>query len=1333
MRFLSDILAKAGLIVDGAVVFNSTANGQTPASNDDSTKLATTAWVRSFTQPYTLPIASATILGGVKVGTGLAIDPVSGVLSLSGGGVSIKSTETFTATQGQSIFTITNGYTVGLIDVFLNGVYLSPGQITATNGITITLNDPAIVGDIIDVIVTSPLSEGSLATTDQLPEGTTNLYYTDSRARAAISLTTTGVSGAATYNILTGQLNIPNYQGLVPAGGIAGQILAKNSATSYDTTWIDNYTSQVQHIVKAGVAVTKGQAVYVSSADGTNMIVSKASNASEGTSSKTLGLIAQDLALNGQGFVVTEGLLTGLDTTGANAAGDPVWLGTDGNLIYGLVNKPVAPAHLVFIGVVTRRNANNGEIFVKVQNGFELDELHNLSVKNASDGDMIKYVASTGLWTKIAATTTNISEGTNLYYTDVRVGSYLTANSYATQSYVATQIANLVASAPATLDTLNELATALGNDPNFATTVTTSIGTKVPQARTITINGTAYDLSADRSWTIAAGLTSFNSRTGAITLTSGDVTTALGFTPYNTTNPSGYITGITSGNVITALGYTPVTNARTITINGTAYDLSADRAWTISGSDSTKLPLAGGTLSGALTISTTGVANSPSVRINTSSSASFVHTQENFAANITAGQRAMIFFGKEGSTKNAGGIGYYWAGAASNSNFISLGHWGNDDLLRVYGDGVVTVGTNNVLHAGNYNSYAVPLSGGSMSGGLIINSTSNGVGSGFQLYTTTYQQYLQIYSNGDLEAMVNYRNSNAQWYVGLRTTAQLVGNTGFHFYNTSSGQSVGGYTLAGAHYSIGSAYANGNRLVENTGTWGINITGTAGGAFGMSYDGNAISGMGPISNWDSRPGVGQAGFGINWHTGVSISGYAGYGGVRLYASGYPTHAGSVLRLEASGAVYTYGGLYSDGNLVLHAGNYTSYTDGRYWLNNGSWLADLGSSGFTRIFGNETSGGGFAILTNPNGGGQTSILIDGSYISGENNGFYSLGAANQYSSRRGWYNDGSTINFRTNNSVISTANIRVYPVSESWAEGLSFIMPTSQVWGGLRWQRERSGSDGNWYVGFTALDSSDDLVFGANNGGTQNDSIIRLTKAGLVSMQKAPGGANLMLGAIDYSRVYNDSDRSSLVINSPYYPHLYLNAMNNSGNGTHGPVISMSGILTAGGYRRWAMGIANTNPSHFSIGWADNNTNPHYGVGHDWSQGGRFVLDTSGNLIVTGDVTAYGAQSDARLKTIKEKVPNALEGILKLNGYRFDWKEREVKITTFVEDIGVVAQEVALVFPELARTGEDGWMSVRYQGLTAVLIEGIKEQQIQIEAQQSEIIELKDLVKQLLAK
>jgi hypothetical protein len=169
---------------------------------------------------------------------------------------------------------------------------------------------------------------------------------------------------------------------------------------SADRSWtiITNIASRVQHQVKAGIAINKGQAVYVTSADGTNMIVGLASNATEITSSKTMGILDANVSINGFANVVTEGLLAGLDTTGATAAGDPVWLGTNGNLIYGILNKPYAPSHLVFIGIVTRRNANNGEIFVKVQNGFELDELHNVDARNPNNNDGIFYNSTTQLW-----------------------------------------------------------------------------------------------------------------------------------------------------------------------------------------------------------------------------------------------------------------------------------------------------------------------------------------------------------------------------------------------------------------------------------------------------------------------------------------------------------------------------------------------------------------------------------------------------------------------------------------------------------------------------------------------------------------------------------------------------------------------------------------------------------------------------------------------------------------------------------------------------------------------------------------------------------------------
>lgn len=201
-----------------------------------------------------------------------------------------------------------------------------------------------------------------------------------------------------TPNYLTPSSSIDALGDVNISTATAGQILQWNGSQWANATLSTvEYVSKVQHTVKCGVAITKGQAVYVTSADGTNMIVGLASNASEATSSKTMGLAASTGAINAQIFVVTEGLLAGLDTSTASA-GDPVWLGTNGNLIFGLANKPVAPAHLVFIGIVTRVQQNNGEIFVKVQNGFELNEIHDVKITSLADNDSLVYNATTALW-----------------------------------------------------------------------------------------------------------------------------------------------------------------------------------------------------------------------------------------------------------------------------------------------------------------------------------------------------------------------------------------------------------------------------------------------------------------------------------------------------------------------------------------------------------------------------------------------------------------------------------------------------------------------------------------------------------------------------------------------------------------------------------------------------------------------------------------------------------------------------------------------------------------------------------------------------------------------
>ncbi|MBK8808401.1 MAG: tail fiber domain-containing protein [Bacteroidales bacterium] len=101
-------------------------------------------------------------------------------------------------------------------------------------------------------------------------------------------------------------------------------------------------------------------------------------------------------------------------------------------------------------------------------------------------------------------------------------------------------------------------------------------------------------------------------------------------------------------------------------------------------------------------------------------------------------------------------------------------------------------------------------------------------------------------------------------------------------------------------------------------------------------------------------------------------------------------------------------------------------------------------------------------------------------------------------------------------------------------------------------------------------------------------------------------------------------------------------------------------------------------------------------------------------------------SDARWKTNINTINNALDAVLSMRGVTYEWKKDEFKDKNFSSgtQIGLIAQEVEKVLPELVNTGADGYKAVEYANIVAVLIEAIKEQQKQISAQNTEIQQLK---------
>jgi hypothetical protein len=178
-------------------------------------------------------------------------------------------------------------------------------------------------------------------------------------------------------------------------------------------------------INNTGATLNKGQVVYASGAVGASgqLRVSLSSNVADSESSKTFGILEDTIPNGGVGTVVTEGLLEGLDTSSAQP-GDPVWLGaTPGSVIYGLANKPSAPAHLVFVGIVVRAQQSTGSIFVKTQNGFEIGELHDVAITSPVNGAAILFNSTTGLWEDVDISTIYAPKNNPTFTGTVQVGT----------------------------------------------------------------------------------------------------------------------------------------------------------------------------------------------------------------------------------------------------------------------------------------------------------------------------------------------------------------------------------------------------------------------------------------------------------------------------------------------------------------------------------------------------------------------------------------------------------------------------------------------------------------------------------------------------------------------------------------------------------------------------------------------------------------------------------------------------------------------------------------------------------------------------------------------
>jgi len=158
-----------------------------------------------------------------------------------------------------------------------------------------------------------------------------------------------------------------------------------------------------QNIVRVrnttGSPLAKGRIVYITGGSGNRPLVTLANYSGDSTSARTLGFIAEEIAHNSNGYVITYGLIRGTTSTPLNtsaySAGTQLYLYTGGTFTN---TRPVAPLHEVRVGVVIASNANEGVIFVSIMNGYELEELHDVRISGKSEGDLVVYDSTLNVW-----------------------------------------------------------------------------------------------------------------------------------------------------------------------------------------------------------------------------------------------------------------------------------------------------------------------------------------------------------------------------------------------------------------------------------------------------------------------------------------------------------------------------------------------------------------------------------------------------------------------------------------------------------------------------------------------------------------------------------------------------------------------------------------------------------------------------------------------------------------------------------------------------------------------------------------------------------------------
>lgn len=829
------------------------------------------------------------------------------------------------------------------------------------------------------------------------------------------------------------------------------------------------------------------------------------------------------------------------------------------------------------------------------------------------------------------------------------------------------------------------------------TDLQTALDAKVPTSRTLTIQGVAQTLSADRTWNIytiygiSLGNATMNQSYGSthILRNENGLGAAVTYSPclhaaagdtmwqlqgtYGATG-DGYLyfrQGYNGawGNWLTMLSSSNYSSyavplTRTITINGTALDLSANRSWSVGNVTGSGVTNRIAYWDSASSIGYLDTASYPSL------------TELGYVKGVTSaiqtqldGKQAALSsplaYGGAYSTPNYTGAtydgittgGYYRLNGGGDSRGVLVfdvgGSVGTTQIETSYNLGLrFRNKTDNntwnafklILTDANYSGYALPLSGGSISGPIYINSASGNPAA-----------FLQFMESATSASSRRWKVSNDQVDWGdfvIQNSATQTGTPNQNVLQLRSDRSAYFWgTVTSASNVSSPTFSNETGYPYNT-------------LFGAGADASTSTlRAGSTNGYQSaiyvRGGTASSGNQISFHTASAERVNISNSTFGIYID---TIATKYLRVDGEDGAKVYD---------ITRGFDTGAND-EYWI---------------RIYLQQ-----FYYQQNSNDG-RIEIDIQWNPIHASFHAYTKL----EFNYHSTYWRSPSYVYFSQLKKTIvgdfgggtyygasSTPQVDLYDKND----GYLYIRVKGNTTSNNLNQRKTLRMQ---LVGKVGYEPTIEVGVSAPTGGSFVDSSYVLDQQnGNLTVSNAFNSAYSNITATT-TRTYTPTaynDYATLTLSS--------NGTNANGGDNHYSGIRFS---NRNGSREQFFGVVQVASNRGDYVW-QNYTGSQY-------QEGMRLYGGNHTLEVRGDVIAYGSPSDIRLKTIKEKVPNALESVLKLNGYRFDW-DRPTVTSDIKEDIGVVAQEVEQLFPELARTNEDGYMSVRYQGLTAVLIEAVKE-------------------------